>query len=108
MIEYSLAHVGINCANAEEARKGAAMFEALFGLTAKEGNSSVFAGKAVELMKAPYLGKNGHIAIGTNTLPRAIAYFKAKGFEFREETVTAKAAYFKDEIAGFAIHLVQK
>ena len=55
-----------------------------------------------------YLGKNGHIAIGTNTLPRAIAYFKAKGFEFREETVTAKAAYFKDEIAGFAIHLVQK
>lgn len=65
MIEYTLAHVGINCVNAEEAHKGAVLFEAMFGLTAKEGNSSVFAGKAVELMKAPYLGKNGHIAIGT-------------------------------------------
>ena len=25
-------------------------------------------------------------AIGTNTLPRAIAYFKSRGFEFNEET----------------------
>ena len=31
--------------------------------------------KGVEIMKKMYLGKNGHIAIGTNTLPRAIAYF---------------------------------
>ena len=46
--------------------------------------------------------------IGTNTLPRAIAYFKNRGYEFIEETVTEKAAYFKDEIAGFAVHLVQK
>ena len=44
MISYTLAHVGINCANAEQARKGAALFEAMFGLTMKEGNSSVFAG----------------------------------------------------------------
>ena len=58
MISYTLAHVGINCANAEQARKGAALFEAMFGLTMKEGNSSVFAGKAVELMKSPYLGAN--------------------------------------------------
>ena len=38
MISYTLAHVGINCANAEQARKGAALFEAMFGLTMKEGN----------------------------------------------------------------------
>ena len=53
MIEYTFAHMGINCANAEEARKGAALLEALFGLTVREGNSSVFAGKGVELMKSP-------------------------------------------------------
>lgn len=41
MISYTLAHVGINCANAEEARKGGVLFEAMFGLTAKEGNSSI-------------------------------------------------------------------
>lgn len=57
MIEYTLAHVGINCVNAEEAHKGAVLFEAMFGLTAKEGNSSVFAGKAVELMKASLSGQ---------------------------------------------------
>ena len=28
--------------------------------------------------------------------------------EFNEETASPKAIYFKDEIAGFAVHLVQK
>ena len=109
MLGFEVKHIGINTENAEEAMKAAKLFGAMFGFDIAEGNSSIFVGnKGVEIMKKMYLGKNGHIAIGTNTLPRAIAYFKAKGFEFREETVTAKAAYFKDEIAGFAIHLVQK
>ncbi len=109
MMGFELMHVGINTENAEEARKAAQMFQAMFGLPVAEGNSSIFVGKKeIEVMKSQYLGANGHIAIGTNTLPRAIAYFKNRGFAFREETVTAKAAYFQDEIAGFAIHLVQK
>ena len=78
MISYTLAHVGINCANAEQARKGAALFEAMFGLTMKEGNSSVFAGKAVELMKSPYLGANGHIAIGTPDVAAAVAFLASE------------------------------
>ncbi len=41
------------------------VLSALFGWAVKEGNSSTFAGTAVECMKAPYLGKNGHIAVGT-------------------------------------------
>ena len=112
MIEYSLAHVGINCANAEEARKGAAMFEALFGLTAKEGNSSVFAGKAVELMKSPYLGKNGHIAIGTPDVAAAVADLEGRGFAFNMASAkykpdgTLNAIYLADEVCGFAVHLV--
>ena len=65
MAEYTLAHVGINCENSEEALKNAALFEALFGLKVKEGNTSVFAGTAVELNKAPGRGKHGHIGIGT-------------------------------------------
>ena len=113
MIEYTFAHMGINCANAEEARKGAALLEALFGLTVREGNSSVFAGKDVELMKSPYLGKNGHIAIGTTSVLRAKAYLESMGFEFDESTAKYKgeklnAIYLKEEIGGFAIHLVNK
>ena len=104
--------MGINCANAEEARKGAALLEALFGLTVREGNSSVFAGKDVELMKSPYLGKNGHIAIGTPDVVAAVEELKSRGFAFNMESAkykadgTLNAIYLADEICGFAVHLL--
>lgn len=112
MIEYTFAHMGINCVNAEEARKGAALLEALFGLTVREGNSSVFAGKDVELMKSPYLGKNGHIAIGTPDVAAAVEELKSQGFAFNMESAkykadgTLNAIYLADEICGFAVHLM--
>ena len=113
MVEYTLAHVGINCANAEEARRGAVMFEAMFGLTAKEGNSSVFAGKAVELMKTPYLGKNGHIAIACSNVDRAEYHLARRGYRFLEETritdaLGTRVIYLDLELGGFAIHLSRK
>lgn len=109
MLGLKLDHVGINTENAEEAMKAAQIFNLMFGMEIKEGNSSIFMGNhELEIMKKMYLGKNGHIAIATNTLPRAIAYFRGRGFAFNEETITDKAAYFADEIAGFAVHLVQR
>ena len=109
MLGFKLAHVGINTENAEEAKKAADMFTAMFGFAAKEGETNYFMGSnEVEIMKTPFLGRLGHIAISTNTLPRAVAYFKSRGFKFREETVTDKIAYFEDEIAGFAVHLTQR
>ena len=109
MLGFQMLHVGINTGNEEEARAAAALFGEMFGFSAKEGNSSIFMGnREIEIMKKMYLGRNGHIAIATNTLPRAIAYFRARGYRFIEETVTEKAAYFEQEIAGFAVHLVQK
>ena len=44
MAKYSLAHIGINAANKEEAQKAAEMFQTLFGFAVKEGNSSFFRG----------------------------------------------------------------
>ena len=110
---FSLAHIGINAANAEEAQAAAKQFELLFGFVPKDGNSSIFCASYLELMKSPYLGKNGHIAIGTASLPRAVAYLERKGVAFNKESekFDAKgkrtAIYLKDEIAGFAVHLVQ-
>ena len=66
MLGFELAHVGINAANEEEAMKAANRFAFLFGMPAKVGNSSIFSGTAVEVMKQPFKGKNGHIAIRTN------------------------------------------
>ena len=114
MAEFSLAHIGINAANEEEALKTAQLFSALFGFEVKPGNSSVFAGTAVEVMKTPYLGKNGHIAIGTPDVAAAKAELEGRGFHFNEDTAkfkadgTLNAIYLTDEIAGFAVHLVGK
>ena len=108
MLGFSLAHVGINCANEAEAEQTAKTLCALFGLEYKAGNSSIFAGSAVECMKAPYLGKNGHIAIATNNLDRAVYHLGRRGVEFDESTRKPKAIYLKGEVGGFAIHLVQK
>lgn len=112
MAEYTLAHVGINAANAEEARKTAAMFELLFGFKVKEGNSSVFAGTVVEVMKEPYLGTNGHIAIGTPDVAAAQKELEEKGFKFNPASAKFRAdgklnaIYLADEIGGFGVHLV--
>ena len=76
MAEYTLAHVGINAVNSQDALEAAKMFELLFGLTVKEGNSSVFAGTAVEIMKAPYKGTHGHIGIGTPDVAAAEGKFQ--------------------------------
>jgi 2-dehydro-3-deoxyphosphogluconate aldolase/(4S)-4-hydroxy-2-oxoglutarate aldolase len=114
VLGFSLAHVGINGANGEEAAKAARLFEVLFGFPPKEGASSIFAGEGIEIMKSPYLGKNGHIAIGTNSLKRAIPYLERKGFSFNSGSAKTDsqgvmiALYLSDEIAGFAVHLVQK
>ncbi len=115
MLGFSLAHVGINCGSAEEAEKVAKVLCSLFGLEYKAGNSSNFAGKAVECMKKPDArGTNGHIAIGTNSVDRAIYHLSRQGVEFIEESRVldakgkTKAIYIKGEVGGFAIHLMQK
>ncbi len=113
MLGFELAHVGINCSSEEEADKTAGAFDALFGFAKKPGNSSVFAGTAIEAMKTKYLGANGHIAISTNSVLRAKNYLEMMGYKFNEESAKFKgdkmtAIYLADEIGGFAVHLVQK
>jgi 2-dehydro-3-deoxyphosphogluconate aldolase/(4S)-4-hydroxy-2-oxoglutarate aldolase len=115
MLGLEFLHMGINTDSADEAKKSAKLFEMMFGMPVRETSKSVFAGDAFEFMSGKGPGKCGHIAIRTNFVDRAMAYFKRMGFEFDESTVTyddktgkPKFVYFKDEIAGFAIHLLQK
>ena len=114
MLGFTVAHVGINSDDEVQAKQTADTFSSLFGFAAKEGNSSIFAGTGVEVMKAPYLGTKGHIAIRTNYLNRAIAYLERNGVKFRADSAkyNAKgkmvAIYLEQEIGGFAVHLVQK
>lgn len=114
MLGFELRHVGINCDNEAEAEKTARIFCALFQLPYKPGNSSVFAGSVVECMKNPYPGKHGHIAIGTNSVERAIYHLGLRGVTFDETTRKTdgvgktKAIYLDGEVGDFALQLTQK
>lgn len=113
MLGFEIKHVGINCDDDGEALAVASEFDNAFGFPVKEGNSSIFAGSAIECMKKPYLGSKGHIAIGTNHVERAANYLESQGIVFDQETAKYKdgklvAIYMKQEIGGFAVHLVGK
>lgn len=114
MLGFELRHIGINATDEEEANSIAGSFENIFGFTKQVGNSSLFAGTGIEVMKEPYLGEKGHVAIQTNYIDRAVFHLKQQGYTFNEESMKFDkkgrlvAIYLSDEIGGFAIHLVQK
>ncbi len=109
-----LGHIGINCADEAEAAKTAEMLGALLSMAVKPGNSSIFVGnKEFEIMKKPGRGTHGHIAVKCNNVDRAIFHLGQRGVKFDLDSKVVKngkttAVYMADEIAGFAIHLVQK
>ncbi len=115
MLGLEFVHMGINNDSKEEAERGAKLFELMFGMPLRQTSKSIFAGEEFEFMCQRGPGKCGHIGIRANFVDRAIAYFTRLGFEFDQSSITyddktgkPKFAYFKDEICGFAIHLVQK
>ncbi len=114
MLGFEVKHVGINGKDGNEAEELGTVFEKMFGFEKKVGNSSIFAGTGIEIMKSSYLGTNGHIAIQTNYIQRAMYHLEKRGFSFDMETAkydaksNLKAVYFNGEFGGFALHLVQK
>lgn len=115
MLGLEFVHMGINNDSADAAAKGARLFSDMFGMPVRETSKSFFAGDAFEFMNKKGPGKCGHIAIRTNFVDRAMAYFERMGFEFDPESIQyddktgkPKFAYFRDEVCGFAIHLLQK
>ncbi len=113
MLGLELRHIGINSENEGEAEKLAKCLCGLFDLEYKPGNSSIFAGKEVEIMKSKGKGSHGHIALAVNDVDRAIYHIGRAGATFDETTRTAdekgtKFIYLNGEFGGFAIHLIRK
>lgn len=110
---FTLAHVGINNPDPAEAERVGRRMAAVFRLPYRPGNSSDFAGSAVECMKTVFLGKNGHIGFRTNSCERARAYFGSLGIGVREETCRRdeggwiQSFYLDEEIGGFAVHVMK-
>jgi 2-dehydro-3-deoxyphosphogluconate aldolase/(4S)-4-hydroxy-2-oxoglutarate aldolase len=110
---FEIAHVGMNIADELNSANIVEQFADLFGFSPKYGNSSNFAGDRIEVMKSIYLGKNGHLAVSTTNIARAISFLEKKGVTVDLDTAKYKndkmiAVYLKDEVGNFAIHLLQK
>jgi len=114
MLGFEMVHLGINEKNEDAALKAAIRFSALFGFQNKIGNTSIFSGDRIEIVKSPSHGKYGHIAIATNSLLRARAFLERSEIEFDVQSLKNDAKgnpstiYLKEEFSGFAVHLVQR
>lgn len=114
MLGFELAHVGLNAADAEQSMALTRQLAECFGFPLKAGNSSNFAGKGIEINKAPGLGTHGHIAIATNSIRRAMDWLERQGNVMDPDTAKTDAdgnlvaVYLKGETGGFAFHLLQK
>src|SRR5690606_1108955 len=113
LLGFEVVHIGINLETPEESLNVCHQFSKAFNFPIKEGNSSNFAGPAIEVLKSKYLGTMGHLAIKTNRINRAVHYLAKRGFTMDLDTAKFKgsdmiAVYLKDEFGGFAVHLLQK
>ena len=114
MLGFDIAHIGLNCENEAEASDVASKFFNMFGWEQKVGNSSIFSGSQIECMKSPFKGKNGHIAVATNSVRRAVYQLKHQGIEVDMSSAKYDAdgrmtvVYLKDEFGGFAVHLTER
>lgn len=113
VLGFEVAHIGINCDDAEASMALCGELNKAFDFATKAGSSSNFSTSAIEVMKSQYLGEKGHIAVRTNAIGAAIAELEGRGFTVDRSTAKYKgekmvAVYLKDSFGGFAVHLLQK
>lgn len=109
MLHLKLHHVGIN--TKESSTECVQPLQAFSKAVVDDRPASIFIGE-VELMKEPQFGNVGHLAYSTSNVDRAIFYLTQAGFHFIEESAKYDAKhqctfiYAKEEVHGFALHLV--
>lgn len=115
MLGLEIGHIGINADSDSDAELIASRFALLFGNAQRNTSKSIFAGDLIEVMKPNTgRGKNGHIAVLTNSVDRACYHLGKQGFAFDLDSAkydddgSLKFIYLKDEIGGFGVHLIQR
>ena len=110
--KFHIKHIGINTGSGEAAEALTTRLCELFSLQrGHENDSHIFAGDLFEVMKNGNCGSKGHVALQTDDVERAVAYFEEKGIQIRPETVRKNDqgkitfVYLDLDIEGFAVHL---
>ena len=117
LLGFTVAHIGINAGGDEQAAQAARFWGSLFGFMPREGNTSIFAGDTIEIIKTSAAGVpaygGGHIAIRTNSITRAIAWLERNGIGVdhagakKDASGNVLAIHLKEDMLGFTVHLVQ-
>lgn len=115
VLNFSFAHVGINCDTADEGNANIFKLADMFDLILGDTPSSSYVGHEVEITKMPFKvrGPHGHLGYFADNLERVIFYFEKKGIEFDHANVKpykgkAYVIYLKEYLAGFAIHIEER
>lgn len=115
ILGFAIGHVGINCAGSEASREICMALQRAFDFEYRPGSgSSDFASSQIEVKKHSGRGTHGHLAVSTNSLPCAAAEMRKRGIPLDETSWTCDkqgrriAVFLKEEIGGFAIHLLQR
>lgn len=114
MMGFEVVHSGIYCEGYAETDEVAADFAKAFGFQInKLATGPIFASKDIEIMTKSY-GDKGHIAIGTNSIERAIFYLESRGYAMKKDSLRYDAegrpsfGYLEKQFGGYGIHLNQK
>ncbi|MBQ6560361.1 MAG: bifunctional 4-hydroxy-2-oxoglutarate aldolase/2-dehydro-3-deoxy-phosphogluconate aldolase [Erysipelotrichaceae bacterium] len=113
MLGLKIKHIGINSENGNGIAL-AQKFAKFFNGNVRETSKGWFGSDFAEVMDEDHpFGKHGHIGVQVNNVDRAKRYYESQGYQFDESTASydekgdLKFIYFKEEIGGFAIHLVR-
>lgn len=113
LLGFQLAHVGINMENAAVSQDLCRQIGDIFYFSPRETGTANFADSYVEVMKKKSYGTLGHIAIATNSIPRALADLERRGIVINHDSTFYAdgrifTIYLQEEFGGFAMHLIQK
>lgn len=110
---FRLAHIGINHGSEAEGRQTADLLCRLLNMAPVAHKACTFAGTAVECNYFMGPGEKGHIGFRTYSMTRALAWLTEQGAALREDfrkydsDGNLSCVYLRDDIAGFAIHIVK-
>lgn len=113
-LDFNLRHVGINSKDEGEALHTVSSFERIFGFPKEDRGGAYFAGDIIEVMKKPFYGHHGHIAVSTADAGCAARYLQARGVKLNWQSAgynpdgRLRVVYLQEEIGGFAVHILQK
>lgn len=109
---FKFCHLGINCADGDEAALTAGKFNKLLGLSNDDRGGAVFTEGIFEIIKKKGRGDKGHIAVSTNNCDRAAEFIKRRGGKLIEDSCEyypdgrLRVAYLDEDFSGFALHII--